>query len=70
MDLNEFLYKLKHIIEAKGGMSTVAKRSNLSRTGLYKMFDTKHFKVDNFKNILDAVGLRLSIQPSEKYKYI
>jgi DNA-binding phage protein len=69
-DMKSFLYKLQHIVEAKGGMSTVAKKSNLSRSGLYKMFHNQNFKVGCFVNILDSIGLEVLIKPSKKYKYL
>ena len=69
-DLNIFLFNLKCIVEAQGGMTSLSRKTKISRPGLYKMFEKKNFKLDYFLNVLHAIGLNLDIKPSNRYKYI
>ena len=69
-DIVSFSENLKYIIEAKGGIAYISKKSNLSRSGLYRMLQNQNFKIDSFLNVLHSVGIDIDFKPYTKYKYV
>lgn len=58
-----FLEALKVVAEAQGGMSAVAKRTKLHRSGLYRFFSREGnptFK--NLNTVVNALGFRLRME--------
>ena len=60
-----FLLALQDVAKAYG-ISTVAKQANLGRESLYKTLSgSVNPKFNTLKNILDSVGLKMTIEPKE-----
>lgn len=58
-----FLKALRDVAEAQGGLSTLAKRTQLNRQNLYKALSTKgNPKLETIGAILLGLGFRFSIQ--------
>lgn len=61
-DHHAFLLALRDIAEAQGGMSQLAKESDLNRENLYRTLSMKgNPRFFNLVAVLDAFGLELSI---------
>lgn len=61
-DVRVFLSALRHVVQAQGGLSEIAKRTDKSRTSLYKTLSSQgnpYLKSTN--EILFAMGLHLKI---------
>ena len=66
-DMDAFLLALRTIAEAKEGMSSLAKKTNLSRQALYKAFSSKgNPRLDTLLVILNALGYSLSIKAVDR----
>ena len=64
-----FLLALRNVVEALGGVATVAKKSKLNRENLYRILSKQgNPALDSLGGILKAVGLKLAIAPSH-YSY-
>ena len=64
--LEEFLIALRKYVQANGGMSRCAEKTQLTREALYRMLsDAGNPELRSVDAILKAHGLRLSIQPQE-----
>lgn len=62
-DLDALLLAIKHVAEVKGGITELAKKTNLSRQNLYKIFSHKvNPRFDNIIKILNALGYRFAIK--------
>jgi probable addiction module antidote protein len=58
-----FLLALRNVAEARGGMTALAEKANLSRESLYKMLSTKgNPEIKSLYTLLHAMGLRLAIE--------
>lgn len=68
-DPRVFLLALKNVIAAQEeNMSSIAKESNITRTSIYRILSLKgNPKLTNVISLLNAVGLKLAVQP-DKYK--
>lgn len=66
-DPEAFLLALKDVAEAKGGgMTKLAEKTKLNRENLYKILSERgNPELSSLETLLDALGLRLSIQPKE-----
>lgn len=53
-DIDTFLHALKTVAEAQGGMTAIARKTNLNRAGLYKMFTSEGNP--SFRNITRIIG--------------
>ena len=63
-DTKAFLLALRTIAEAKEGMTSLARKTNLSRQALYKALSPKgNPRLDTIWSILNALGFSLSIKP-------
>lgn len=63
-DEGALMLALRQVVKAKGGMTELAKRTDLSRERLYKTLSERgnpHLK--NFQRILNAFGYTVSIKP-------
>jgi len=61
-----FLLALRSVVEAMGGISELAKRTNLNRQNLYRALSGKgNPKWSTLGTILGGLGFRLSIEPNE-----
>lgn len=61
-----FLLGLQNVVEARGGVSKVAKKIGIAPQALSDMLSSDEApRVDMFSAILAALGCRLSIQPLE-----
>ena len=68
-DRRVFLLGLRDVVEAHGGMSTVARLTKISREHLYRMLSHKgNPELSTLKNLLNAIGLKLLIQSKEETK--
>ena len=61
-----FLLALRTVVEAMGGISELAKRTNLNRQNLYRVLSGNgNPKWSTLGAILGGLGFRFSIEPSE-----
>lgn len=61
-DQAAFMIALKDVVEARGGMSAISKRSGLSRPSLYKIFSCKgNPTYETLDAILETLGLRITV---------
>ncbi|MEW6236908.1 MAG: addiction module antidote protein [Candidatus Omnitrophota bacterium] len=64
-DAAAFLLALRTIAEAKEGMTSLAKKTNLTRQALYKALSSKgNPRLETIWLILNALGYSISIKPS------
>lgn len=69
-DPHAFLLALRDITEAQGGMSRLAKESELNRENLYRTLSMRgNPRFFNLLAVLDAFGLELSIHARSKRKH-
>lgn len=62
-NMEAFLLALKRVVDAKGGVSELAKNTKLNRQNLYKVFSNKvdpRFSTINI--ILQSLGLKFSLK--------
>lgn len=58
------LLSMRRVAQAKGGMATVAERSNLKRENLYRTLSKGgNPELRTFYNILHGMGLKLATRP-------
>lgn len=58
------LMALRHVAKAKGGMTELAKKTDLSRESLYKTLSpTGNPRLRNLQRILETFGYSLSFKP-------
>ncbi len=66
-DLHVFLLALRDITEAQGGMSHLAKETDLNRESLYKTLSMRgNPRLSSLRSVLGACGLVLTIQPAQQ----
>jgi len=64
-DINVFLLALYHVVQAQGGVSSLAKKTKKSRTSLYKTLSKKgNPYLKSTSEVLSAMGMHLSIVPA------
>jgi len=62
-DMDALLLAIKQVAEVKGGISELAKKTNLSRQNLYKIFSHRvNPRFDNIVKILNALGYTFAIK--------
>ncbi len=65
----DFLWALRHVVEAYGGIGAIAKRAKLNRQQLYKTLSGDgNPEIRTLWAILDAAGFVLAVMPKEKRK--
>jgi probable addiction module antidote protein len=63
-DEKALLVALRHMAKANGGMTKLAKKTNLNRGKLYKTLSAEgNPRLKNFQRILQAFGYTLTIKP-------
>ena len=63
-DMVLFTAALKDVADAQGGMSALAKKTDLNRTKLYKtLSENGNPRLDTLSEVLHAVGLRVAVAP-------
>lgn len=61
-DLQVFLLALRNVVQANGGMQTLAKNTKKSRTSLYKtLSESGNPRLGNTNDILGAMGMHLRV---------
>lgn len=66
-DQDEFLLALRRLSEAYGGIPTIAARSKLNPTTLYRTLSARgNPELKSMRALLAAMGLRLSVEPIRK----
>lgn len=61
-----FLLALKQVIDARGGVTKVAKQTNINRQHLYRMLSKRgNPSFDNISLLLGTIGLRLTVEASK-----
>ncbi len=65
-DIEAFLLAVRDVAEARGGMSKLAERVNLTREGLYKVFsENGNPQLNTMGKILHGLGFKFSIEARE-----
>lgn len=66
-DPHVFLLALRDITEAQGGMSHLAKETDLNRESLYRTLSTRgNPRLSSLRSVLGACGLGLAVHPMSK----
>jgi len=61
-DMEVFLLCLRDVVEARGGISRLAKKTKLNRQNLYRILSKKgNPRISTLENILSGLGFCLSI---------
>ncbi len=61
-DKDAFLIALKHVADAQGGITKLAKGAKMNRVNLYRMLtEGGNPELENLENILHALGFHLSV---------
>lgn len=65
-DTEAFLLALRTVTEARGGISELAKKTNLNRQNLYRTLSGNgNPRLNTLETVLHGLGFRLSIVPLE-----
>ena len=68
-DPSDFMFALREVIEAYGGIGRIAKRAKLNRQQLYKTLSrTGNPEFRTLRAMLAAAGFTLAVAPKEKSK--
>ncbi|MCK4870438.1 MAG: putative addiction module antidote protein [Gammaproteobacteria bacterium] len=68
-DISVFLLALQNVVQAQGGVTTLAKKTQKSRTSLYKALSkTGNPYLTSTNQILSAMDMRLTISPKKLIK--
>ena len=66
-----FLLALRDVVEASGGMATIARKTDLNRENLYRSLSKKgNPKLSSLSAILEAVGIKLFFAPTKRRKKV
>lgn len=64
-----FLLGLRNVVEARGGMTALAKSTKLNRENLYRSLSKKgNPKLSSLSTILEALGIELQFTPTRRQK--
>jgi probable addiction module antidote protein len=62
-DRPAFLLAVRHVIDALGGMSQIARRTGLNREHLYRVLSEQgNPELNSLEKLLKALGLRLAVE--------
>jgi len=62
-----FLLALRDVVEASGGMATIARKTDLNRENLYRSLSKRgNPKLSSLSAILEAVGIKLFFAPIKR----
>lgn len=68
-NIEALLHCLKPLIEAQGSISEFARKTNIDRSHLYKIFNNEvEPKFNTMANILNNLGYEIDIKPRKKKK--
>ncbi len=68
-DKRAFLFALRHVLEAQGGMTKASDRTRINRVSLYKMLSKNgNPGFENIFNILQTIGIRFQFAPKRNLK--
>ena len=68
-DPSDFMFALREVTEAYGGIGKIAKRAKLNRQQLYKTLSSAgNPEFRTLRAILEAAGFTLTVAPKEKSK--
>ncbi len=63
-DPHMFLMALRDVAEAQGGMTKLARKSQINRESLYRTLSARgNPRYTNLKAVLNAVGMRVHVDP-------
>lgn len=63
-DQRELMSGLRYVTAAFGGISSIAEKTNLNGTTLYRTLSAHgNPRLKNFSEVLKAMGMRLSVEP-------
>ena|ERR1700728_4864954 len=66
-DIDAFLHALKRVAEAQGGMTAIARKTQLNRAGLYKMFTSEgNPSFRNITRIIGTLGYKIRFERQSK----
>jgi probable addiction module antidote protein len=66
-DPSVFLLALRDVADAHGGVRALSEETRLNRESLYRMLSKAgNPSLDSLSSVLNAIGLRLAIQPALK----
>ncbi len=66
-DIEAFLLALRTVTEVRGGITELARKTNLNRQHLYKTLSSKgNPRLNTLEAVLHGLGFRLSIVPLEQ----
>ena len=70
-DKEAFLLAVRHVVEAQGSMTQLARVSKLHRVSLYKILSKRgNPGIDSLMSVLDAIGARLCIAPQRRHRNV
>jgi probable addiction module antidote protein len=70
-DTEAFLLALRTVTEVRGGVSELARKTNLNRQHLYRTLSSKgNPRLNTLESVLHGLGFRLSIIPLENEKRV
>ncbi|MFA7402807.1 MAG: addiction module antidote protein [Pelobacteraceae bacterium] len=63
-DKEAFLLALREVAQAQGGMTTIAEKTHVSRSSLYKTLSKRgNPEFNSISKLLHGMGLRLTVEP-------
>ncbi len=63
-DQREVMNGLRYVTQAFGGVPTIAEKTKLNGTTLYRTLSPKgNPRLKNFSDVLKAMGMRLTVEP-------
>jgi probable addiction module antidote protein len=66
-DRGVFLLALRNVAEARGGMTALAEKAQLSRESLYRALSNRgNPEIKSLTAILHAMGLKLAVEPDSR----
>lgn len=69
-DIKVFLLALHHVVQARGGVAALAKKTSKSRTSLYKALSKQgNPYLASTNEVLSALGLHLAIVTQHKQRH-
>ena len=68
-DKNAFLFALRNVLEAHGGMTRISRHTKINRVSLYKMLsENGNPAFENILRLLQTAGVRLQVLPKPNVK--
>lgn len=70
-NIDAFLQALKTVAEAQGGMSAVARKAQLNRAGLYRIFSSAgNPSFRNVARIIDSLGYKIRFERQREKRQV